>query len=136
MDDRLLNMQNPLHPRKDFEKFCVASIGGLPNEKMGADGGVDGRIPLVLKKWADVSVKSGGVGVKDMRDLTGTLDDRKDVSGVFVTRQQPTRPTREWANRAGVVSLELIPPFPRMQILTPEEVLNGKRPVLPYAEAA
>ena len=43
---------------------------------------------------------------------------------------------REWANQAGVVSLELIPPFPRMQILTLEEVLNGKRPVLPYAEAA
>ena len=136
VDDQLLNTQNPLHPRKEFEKFCVASIGGLPNEKMGADGGVDGRIPLVLKKRANVSVKSGNVGVRDMRDLTGTLDDSKDVSGVFVTRQQPTRPMREWANQAGVVSLELIPPFPRMQILTLEEVLNGKRPVLPYAEAA
>ena len=134
--DRLLQPVSPIHPRKEFEKFCVASIGGLPNEKMGADGGVDGRIPLVLKKRANVSVKSGNVGVRDMRDLTGTLDDSKDVSGVFVTRQQPTRPMREWANQAGVVSLELIPPFPRMQILTLEEVLNGKRPVLPYAEAA
>ncbi|MDE0034470.1 MAG: DNA methyltransferase [Deltaproteobacteria bacterium] len=135
--DRLLQPESPLHPRKEFEKFCVASIGGLPNEKMGADGGVDGRIPLREQKRANVSVKSGNVTVRDMRDLKGTLD-RKNVSGVFITRQSPTRPMRELASTSGIVQLEagLIPPFPRMQILTLDEILNGKRPELPYAEAA
>lgn len=135
VEERLLNTQNPLHPRKEFEKFCVASIGGLPNEKMGADGGVDGRIQLLLNKRANVSVKSGGVGVRDVRDLGGTLND-KNIGGVFVTRQQPTGPMRSYANKSGVVQLELMPPFPRLQILTLDEILNGKRPDLPYAHAA
>ncbi len=136
VDDRLLNTQSPLHPRKEFEKFCVASIGGLPNEKMGADGGVDGRIQLLLKKRANVSVKSGNVGVGDIRDLRGTLNDKKDVGGVFVTRQPATRSMRKLVDTSGVVKLELLPPFPKMQILTLDEILNGKRPVLPYAYAA
>ena len=136
VDERLLSHdQSALRPRKEFEKFCVASIGGLPNEKMGADGGVDGRIQLLLNKRANVSVKSGGVGVRDVRDLGGTLNDR-NVGGVFVTRQQPTGPMRSYANTSGVVKLELMPPFPKLQILTLDEILNGKRPELPYAHAA
>ena len=136
VDERLLSHdQSALRPRKEFEKFCVASIGGLPNEKMGADGGVDGRIQLLLNKRANVSVKSGGVGVRDVRDLGGTLNDR-NVGGVFVTRQQPTGPMRSYANTSGVVKLELMPPFPKLQILTLDEILTGNRPELPYAHAA
>ena len=135
--NRLLDVaQDPLHPRKEFEKFCVASIGGLPNEKMGADGGVDGRIQLLLNKRANVSVKSGAVTVRDIRDLRGTLNDKKEIGGVFVTRQPPTRPMREFVNTSGVINLELLPPFPKMQILTLDEILKGKRPELPYAYAA
>ncbi len=84
----------------------------------------------------NVSVKSGHVTVRDIRDLRGTLNDKKDVGGVFVTRQPATRPMREFVNTSEVVQLELSPTFPKLQILTLDEILNGERPVLPYAYAA
>ena len=121
----------------------MATIGGLPNDKMGADGGIDGRIPLMsVPETAICSVKSGHVTVEHLRSLKGLLRQRKsDVAGVFLSRHAPTKPMLDFANQAGVhepmpVPLFRIDPFPRLQILTLEQILNGKRPKLPYAKAA
>lgn len=137
IDTTLLNQSSPLYARKEFEKFCVASIGGMPNNKMGADGGIDGRIPLEEGKRALVSVKSGNVGVAQLRELKGLLD-AKHVAGVFITRQPPTRPMVEFANTAGVVEIErprkgllLSHTCPVLQIITLEDILTGKPVDLP-----
>jgi len=77
-----------------------------------------------------------------LRDLKGLIGHKpEDVAGGFVSRHTPTKPMREFANRAGrhaPVSRGLFTPdpFPRLQILTLEQILNGKRPNLPYAKAA
>lgn len=143
IEEKFLNQTSPLFARKEFEKFCVATIGGLPNDKMGADGGIDGRIQLrSVPERAICSVKSGQVGVSQLRDLKGLLGVKKaDVAGVFISRYSPTQPMRQFANQAGVHApksqdLFMIDPFPRLQILTLEEILNGKRPALPYLKAA
>lgn len=137
IDTTLLNQSSPLYARKEFEKFCVASIGGMPNNKMGADGGVDGKIPLEEGKIALVSVKSGHVGVAQLRELKGVLD-AKNVAGVFITRRPPTRPMIEFANQAGIVQIDrqvkgLLPPHscPVLQVVTLEDILAGKHIRLP-----
>lgn len=137
VDTTLLDKASPQFARKEFEKFCVSVIGGLPNNKMGADGGIDGRIPLEGDKQAIVSVKSGDVSVSQIRELKGILNDRR-VAGVFVTRHPPTRPMREFAKQAGIVKIETakgdlfqVRPFPVIQIITLEELLAGQRPNLP-----
>ena len=137
IDTTLLNQASPLYARKEFEKFCVASIGGMPNNKMGADGGIDGRIPLEEGKQALVSVKSGQVSVAQLRELKGLLTD-KHIAGVFITRQPPTRPMVEFANTAGIAEIErpikgFLPArtCPVLQIMTLEDILTGKPVDLP-----
>lgn len=138
VDHTLLNQAHPLYARKEFEKFCVATIGGMPNDKMGADGGIDGRIPLEGGKRALVSVKSGEVGVAQLRELRGLLD-KKHIAGVFVTRRPPTQPMLDFANQAGIAHLEdpkkqsLLPSrtCPVLQIVTLEDILAGKPLDLP-----
>jgi len=137
VDNFLLNQASPLYARKEFEKFCVAMIGGMPNDKMGADGGIDGRIPLEDGKRAIVSVKSGDVGIAQLRELKGLLT-KKQVAGVFVTRQPPTRPMVDFANQAGIVEIGksekgLFPPrtCPVLQIVTLGDILAGQPLNLP-----
>jgi len=146
VDEKLI--KNPLmNVRKEFEKFCVATVGGLPNIKMGADGGVDGRIRLENGTVAIISVKSGKVGVKDVRELKGLLN-KKQVIGVFITRQKPTKDMEDFANRAGIYKLQdtentegnidmisdtiINKAFPKIQILTLSRILNEEKPDLPY----
>lgn len=137
VEDRLLATGSEAAARKEFEKFCVATIGGLPNNKLGADGGIDGRIPLEGGLTAICSVKSGRVSVTDLRELNGLLNDRQ-VAGVLITRRPPTRPMRELARQSGQVAPEREglfrpDPFPQLQVLTLEEILTGQLPRLPYA---
>ena len=136
VDTKLLDTTSPLYARKEFEKFCVTVIRGLPNSKMGADGGIDGRIVLANKKQAIISVKSGKPTVENIRSLKGLLN-ATQIAGVFITRQPPTQSMRDFANQAGVTKvgdggLFQSGAFPVLQILTLEDILTGKRPKLPY----
>ena len=122
--------------RKEFEKFCVTSIGGLPNDKMGADDGIDGRILLPNKEIAIVSVKSGSVTVEQVRAMKGLLNGKNKI-GIFITKKNPTRGMVKFAKTSGIYSsIESIFPakalnVPKIQILTLEQILKGEQPVLP-----
>ncbi len=131
VDEKLLNRSSPLYARKEFEKFCVATIGGLPNDNMGADGGIDGVIPLGDGKKAVVSVKSGRVSVSHIRELRGILDTEK-VVGIFISREKPTKEMEKFANASGQYELKSLihGKIPRIQILTLEDILNGIQPSL------
>ena len=140
LERMLLSEGSSLYARKEFEKFCVATIGGLPNEKMGADGGIDGRIRLVSEKQAIVSVKSGNANVEQVRALKGLLDE-KQVAGIFVTLRPPSKPMADFANQSGIYKIPQsglfeVKPFPQIQIMTVDNILQGKRPDIPYATAA
>jgi site-specific DNA-methyltransferase (adenine-specific) len=130
-----------LRDRKAFEIWAVTSIDGKPNEKKGADGGVDGRIPFKpdgfkkAAKWAVVSVKSGASKLSELRDLHGvTRTDTKSLGfGVFVCLNKPTAAMEKFARDAGKIDVHGIK-YDALQLLTVEQILNGERPRLPYVD--
>ena len=134
VETNLIN-SNSAKARKEFEKFCVTTIGGMPNAKMGADGGIDGRIPLKDKDVAIISVKSGNVDITQIRELKGLLNGKIKI-GIFITKIQPTKPMEDFANQSGIFMYSDPLNFkyetvPKIQILTLEEILRGRRPLLP-----
>ena len=114
--------------------------GGKAGKK-GADRGVDGLITFIddaggKPKRVIVQVKSGKVGSRDVRDLVGTLEREKAACGVFLTLEPPTRDMEKEAASAGFYhSPGWNRDYPRVQILTVRELLDGtRRPELPPAE--
>ena len=72
-----------------------------------------------------VQVKSGKVGVKDVRDFIGTLSRENAGMGVFLTLQAPTQPMKAEAAAAGVYnSAWNKKPYATVQIITIEELLK------------
>lgn len=126
--------------KKAFEIWAVSTIGGIPNEKKGADKGIDGRIPFnpdgVSKKskFAVVSVKGGKLKADDVRALASVAEREKGTSlgfGIMVTLHKPTAGMKADAAAAGVKEF-VGKSFPAIQIITIEELLHGKLPVLPF----
>ena len=130
-----------LKDRKAFEIWAVTTIDGKPNEKKGADGGIDGRIPFKpdgykkAAKWAVVSVKSGKSKLSELRDLHGvTRSDSKSLGfGVFVCLNEPTSKMKEFARKAGKIEVHGVK-YDALQILTVEQILDGEKPRLPYVD--
>lgn len=124
--------------RYQFQWWALDLVDAQPREpdrKKGADAGVDGVISFVDDRKGKagrvvVQVKSGSVSVRDIRDLKGVIGDRD--MGLFITLQPPTEPMRVEAASAGFHHSELWDrEFPRLQIITIEQLLNGERPDLP-----
>jgi site-specific DNA-methyltransferase (adenine-specific) len=72
-----------------------------------------------------LSVKSGGVSVKDIRDLRGVVEREKAHIGVLITLREPTRPMRTEALNAGFYTS----PWGRhrrLQLLTIEDLFEAK----------
>ncbi|MBN2462144.1 MAG: site-specific DNA-methyltransferase [Dehalococcoidia bacterium] len=121
----------------EFQWWAVSLIGGQPygDKKKGADTGIDGYLYFMDEKdkvkKAIISVKGGGTSVKDIRDLGHVIDREKAEIGIFITLEQPTRPMGTEAVTKGFYHSPLGKDFPRIQILTIEELLNGKKPDIP-----
>ncbi len=105
--------------------------------KHGADGGIDGVIVFTddnsgKAKKVIVSVKSGHPNVSQIRDLAHVIDREKAAIGVYLTLEPPTRPMIEEAVKEGFYhSPGWNKDFPRLQILTVEDILDGKTVDLP-----
>ncbi len=119
-----------------FEWWALGKIGARPaqDKKKGADKGIDGYLYFIddesgIAKRIIVSVKGGHVTVSQVRDLKGVIEREKAVIGVFLALQEPTKPMREEAAAAGVYTPKLLPgkTYPKIQILTVEEILAGKQ---------
>jgi site-specific DNA-methyltransferase (adenine-specific) len=116
----------------------VGSTVAKPHEgKKGADEGVDGWI-----RFADgpeghfekvvVQVKSGHVGVKDIRELRDVVNRQKAAMGVFLTLEESTgEMIKEVKATDPYVSRRWKHEYPQIQILTIEQLLRGKRPDMP-----
>ncbi len=127
-DAEALAKQDPYQ----FQWWALGLVGARPTEqKKGADRGIDGRHyfhdePGGKTKQIVLSVKSGGVTVKDVRDLRGVLEREQAEIGVFITLEAPTKPMQAEAASAGFYKT----PYgnhPRLQILTIRELLEEKR---------
>jgi hypothetical protein len=120
-----------------FQWWALGLVGARPVEqKKGADKGIDGRLYFfpdrTMKGKAEqivFSVKAGGVQVSHVRDLHGVVDREKAAIGVLISMNPPTGPMKtEAASADFYTSGELgAKKYPRLQILTIEELLGGKR---------
>lgn len=125
--------------RYQFQWWALALIDATPVsgvEKKGADRGIDGIITFTDQhakvETVLVSVKSGSVNAAMVRDLRGTIDREHAAIGLFVTLDEPSAPMRQEATTAGVYHSELWNrDYPRLQLLTIRELLDGQRPQLP-----
>jgi site-specific DNA-methyltransferase (adenine-specific) len=125
----------------------VSLIGARPHgdKKKGADTGIDGYLCFSDEKGktkrAIVQVKSGNTSVKDVRDLSYVIEREKSEIGILITLERPTSfMVREAVPKGFYKSDTWNKEYPRVQILTIEELLSGKQPALaptvsPYKEA-
>ncbi len=121
--------------RYQFQWWALSLIKARPvddgKKKKGADEGVDGVLyfiddPKGKAKKAIVQVKSGKVSVKDIRELIQVVDRQKAVMGFFISLERPTRGMFKEALAQGFYKSPW-GKYPRIQIRTIEELLNGKR---------
>jgi site-specific DNA-methyltransferase (adenine-specific) len=124
--------------RYQFQWWAGSLIDARPygDKKKGADSGIDGYVYFADEgnkvKKVIVQVKSGHVGVKDIRDLEGVLDRENAEIGIFITLEHATDPMKKEAIGKGYYkSLALNKTFPKIQIFTIEELLDGKKPKIP-----
>ena len=117
-----------------FQWWALGLVGARPaEEKKGADGGVDGKIlfrdapdPKQKPQTIIFSVKGGGVGVKDVRDLDSVVTKTGAAIGVLISIEEPTKPMREWAaNTGNYASAVNGAKFPRIQLRTIGQLLAG-----------
>ncbi len=125
--------------RYQFQWWACSLIDARPygDKKKGADKGIDGIIYFNIDKdkigKAIVQVKSGNVSVKDIRDLGHVIERERAEIGIFITLELPTKQMQEEAIQKGFYRLEILnKDFPKIQILTIEELLNGIKPQIPY----
>jgi site-specific DNA-methyltransferase (adenine-specific) len=123
-----------------FQWWAVSLVDAVPygGKKKGADSGIDGFIYFKpdgkTTEKAIVSVKGGGnVGVPMIRDLGHVVDREKAKIGVFITLAEPTKPMLTEAVKAGYYQTPY-GKFPKLQILTIEELFAGKKPELPWID--
>ncbi len=122
-----------------FEWWALSLIEAVPyqGKKKGADSGIDGVIYFHEDKntveRVIVSVKGGAnVGVSMIRDLKGTMEREKAMLGLLITLAEPTAPMKREAvaSRFHTIYGEK-EQFPKIQIVTIEELLDGRKPKLP-----
>ena len=123
-----------------FQWWAVSLVDALPfgDKKKGADGGIDGLIYFKpdgkATEKAIVSVKGGkSVGVTMVKDLIATVDREKAKIGIFITLAPPTGPMIKEAATAGLYKTEY-GTYPKIQILTVEQLFEGKRPEMPWID--
>jgi len=122
-----------------FQWWALGLVGARRAEqRKGSDQGIDGRLYFHDEgeggstKQIILSVKSGHVNVAHVRDLRGVIERERAEIGVLITLEDATKPMRTEAAAAGIYkspwgkrdSEELH--YPRLQILTIAELLEGK----------
>ena len=117
-----------------FQKWAVEQVEGFVTTRRSADGGIDGRVYFAMPNEPDlqsmvVEVKGGrNVNIRDLRALKGVLDyDDALMAGLIVLH--PLGKTQErnfnrFMSEAGTLDILGIQ-YPRMQVLTIGEILDG-----------
>ncbi len=123
--------------RYQFQWWALSLIKARPlgEKKKGADKGIDGVIHFIddttgKPKRVIVQVKSGHVGVNLIQELKGVAAD--EAMAVFITLEPPTKPMQVEAVSAGYYHSPIWDKdYPKIQILTIEELLHGKTVDMP-----
>ena len=133
----------------EFEYWALDLVNAIPaqsktKENMrGADKGVDGVINFIKNSTngngkfeygrAIVQIKGGKVQRKDIATLKGDVGREKAEAGIFITLEKPTKPMIQESIDAGNFKTLITNSFefPKIQILTIEDLLRDKKPNLP-----
>ena len=120
-----------------FQKWAVEQVDGFVTTKRTADGGIDGRVYFAVPRCTSslqsmvVEVKGGAsVNVTDWRALKGVLSrDDALLAGLIVMEPLGPGKARNFAREVmDLEPLEILGiEYPRMQILTVADILDGKR---------
>jgi hypothetical protein len=119
-----------------FQWWSLGLVGARPVEgKKGADKGIDGLLYFHEEDGGETkqvifSVKAGKTGSDHVRDLHGVIDREKAAIGVLISLQEPTQPMKAEAASGGFYKSPW-GEHPKLQILTIEELLNGKQIDMP-----
>ena len=119
-----------------FQWWALSLIDARPygDKKKGADMGIDGYYYFNdggKTKKAIVSVKGGHVTVSQIRELIHVVEREEASMGFFITLNNPTGPMKEEATKKGFYKDSFGNEYPKVQILTIEDILNGKKPDTP-----
>lgn len=118
----------------------LGAAAGSKEGKKGSDKGIDGIINFVDDKSGKpkkvlVQVKSGKVKSGDIRDLVGTITRENAPIGIFITLDKPTKDMISEAATAGFYhSDRWNKTYPKLQILSIEELLHGAEIKMPPTE--
>jgi len=113
----------------------LGGTGGREGKK-GSDKGIDGLMNFIGDEGkiqhVMIQVKSGHVNSGMIRDLHGVVDRDNSAIGVLITLDPPSRDMTTEAVTAGYfTSKTWQKDYPRIQILTIEELLEGKSIEMP-----
>jgi DNA modification methylase len=128
--------------KHQFQLWALSLIEARPwkGGKKGGDGGVDGYLFFKpdgkTTEKAVISVK-GGANVKpsEVRDICFTVDKERAKMGFYITLEDPTVRMRQEASAAGLYKTEY-GIYAKVQILTIEELLDGKKPHMPWIDSS
>jgi site-specific DNA-methyltransferase (adenine-specific) len=117
-----------------FQYWALSKAGARPTDgiRKGADRGIDGRqyfheANSLESKQIIFSVKGGrNIGVAEVRDLIGVLQREKAEIGVYLSFEEPTKPMIREAAEAGFYTSVDGSKYPRIQLLTVKDLLDGK----------
>ena len=107
--------------------------------RKGADSGIDGYLYFKpdgkTTERAIVEVKGGeNVSPQCVRALGQVVERERARIGVLVTLADPTVTMRREAAAAGFYDSPLHGKFPKIQILTVEDLFDGKKPHMPWID--
>ena len=119
--------------RHQFEHWALGLVGARASAKgPGADKGMDGQLsfqeggPGTPHQRVIISIKSGHVSSRDVRDLVGAVQREKAVMGWFVTLKPISGPMKTEAADHGFYTS----PWgrhPKIQVRTVSDLLGGQK---------
>ena len=126
--------RDPYH----FQKWIVEEVDGFVTAKRTADGGIDGRLYFDCPGKPDlqsmvIEVKGGAnITLAELRALRGVLEREEALmAGLIVMQPLSERKMRNFQQEmahAGNLDLEgAARQYPRMQLLSVAQILDGKR---------
>ena len=130
-----------------FQKWAVEQVDGFVTARKSGDGGIDGRLYFAMPQedaWERdplrsmvIEVKGGAnVGIGVVRNLRGILErEEADMAGLIVL-DEPGEKKRASFGREMAAAGDLQvhgTTYPRMQLLTVAEILEGRRFMTPSA---
>ena len=130
----MLFSKNPF----EFERWAVGLVRGKPNDRQTGYGGSDGELVFPSRKRGRtqrgvISVKGGARITPSMvRDLNGAVSQFDAQMGLLILMAPPTDGMKAEADKGGVWRDEFTSrTFPRIQIISIDELLAGTHPDMP-----